>query len=118
MLATGASVFPTPVGVNRLGVPLISTSPCFPHTRGGEPSQSLIHPVTIQGFPHTRGGEPMGRLGWSSGSIVFPTPVGVNQNVRFYGQPRAVVFPTPVGVNRHVVGGDDGSDLFSPHPWG
>ena len=71
-------MFPTPVGMNRMGIASTIAASSVPHTRGDEPF-GIEACAQVGRVPHTRGDEPSALLRRNEHQIVFPTPVGMNR---------------------------------------
>ncbi len=109
-------VFPTRVGVYRVGRGRHRSCMSFPHTRGGVPARSL-YPTRMAGFsPHAWGCTGETNMADTSAGV-FPTRVGVYRRSP-QRQASHLRFPhTRGGVPVLPVGGAV-LPMFSPHAWG
>ncbi len=90
------TVFPTPVGMDRLLDVHWPKFHGFPHTRGDGPEGTSEGWVSVVFSPHP--------WGWTCTSSVVCESIGV--------------FPTPVGMDRLADVWNAVEPWFSPHPWG
>ncbi len=111
-----AVVFPTPVGMVRVGGALTVMQDCFPHARGDGPGRSCRNDPQPQFSPRPWGWS-VRRSTTSRHLSVFPTPVGM---VRRPGSnhPACRGFPHARGDGPLDMFNVLSAPVFSPRPWG
>ena len=112
----GGSVFPTPVGMVREIIELVSMYRSFPHARGDGPKPNQPDKSRTEFSPRP--------WGWSAKAVyeavrvwVFPTPVGMVRE-KCWENKGNNSFPHARGDGPMREKTYDGTKLFSPRPWG